>query len=145
MYSFPLEFDISSTNTELPLGVRVVIDNVTIYDNARVTESYHFCHNIADIDGEHELAIELYNKLPIHTEINSSGEIVQDALITIENIQFDGIEVSPISTINLFTYHHDFNGTQAPVADKFYGVLGCNGQVKMKFATPIYLWLLENM
>ena len=27
----------------------------------------------------------------------------------------------------------------------FFGNMGCNGYVSLKFATPIYLWLLEHM
>jgi hypothetical protein len=42
-------------------------------------------------------------------------------------------------------YHHDTNGSTAPVTDSFYGTMGCNGRVEMRFTTPIYLWLLENM
>jgi len=45
----------------------------------------------------------------------------------------------------LATYTHDFNGTKELTQEKFYGVMGCNGTVSLKFATPIYLWLLENM
>jgi len=43
------------------------------------------------------------------------------------------------------TYTHNFNGTQAETTDKFYGEMGCNGTVSLRFTTPIYLWLLETM
>jgi hypothetical protein len=42
-------------------------------------------------------------------------------------------------------YHHDTNGSTGAVTDSFYGTMGCNGRVEMRFRTPIYLWLLENM
>jgi hypothetical protein len=43
-------------------------------------------------------------------------------------------------------YHHDCNGTaQQVILDKFYREMGCNGTVSLKFTTPVYLWLLENM
>jgi len=47
--------------------------------------------------------------------------------------------------VKLAQYQHDFNGTGNPTIDKFYGEMGCNGTVSLKFTTPIYLWLLENM
>ena len=42
-------------------------------------------------------------------------------------------------------YTHDFNGTQPEIEDTFFGEMGCNGTVSLRFTTPIYLWLLENM
>jgi hypothetical protein len=42
-------------------------------------------------------------------------------------------------------YTHNFNSTGPSTQDKFYGELGCNGTVTVKFNTPIYLWLLEHM
>jgi hypothetical protein len=43
------------------------------------------------------------------------------------------------------TYTHNFNGAGAETQEKFYGEIGCNGIVSLKFSTPIYLWLLEHM
>ncbi len=86
----------------------------------------------------------MYGKLPEHTKINDAGEITQDALLSVANIQVDGIDISQISA-NLIEYHHDFNGGQDAIVDRFYGTMGCNGQLKLRFTTPIYLWLLENM
>ena len=144
MNTIPLEFDIGTTDVGAALGIRVLVDNTVVYDNPHVTETYHVNQEISDEDGEHELLIEFYGKLPEHTKIDSDGNIVQDALITIKNIQLDGIDIDQISQ-DLFEYHHDFNGTQPPIADKFYGAFGCNGQLKLKVTSPIYLWLLENM
>ncbi|WP_353482442.1 hypothetical protein [Haliscomenobacter sp.] len=144
MNTIPIEVDISTNRAECALGARVFVNGVKIYDNAHVTETHHFSHDISDEDGEHELCIELYGKLPEHTQINDAGEITQDALLSVANIQVDGIDISQISA-NLIEYHHDFNGGQAAIVDRFYGNMGCNGQLKLQFTTPIYLWLLENM
>ena len=144
MNTVPLEFDISPTDATAALGIRVLVDNAVVYDNPHVTETHHVCQEISDEDGDHELAIELYGKQPEHTVIDEAGEIVKDALITIENIQLDGIDIEQISQ-DLFEYHHDFNGTQQPIVAKFYGSFGCNGQLKFRFTSPVYLWLLENM
>ena len=139
-----LEFDISTTNAECKLGVRVTLDSNIIYNNPHVTEIIHITHNLDNQDAEHVLEIELYGKLPEHTKMSDTGEIVQDALITVENITVDDIDISQISS-DLIEYHHDFNGTQSAITDKFYSAMGCNGIARLKFTTPVYLWLLENL
>ena len=140
----PIEFDIVPTDPTCALGMRVRLDSNIIYDNPHCTEAYHFCYDVSDKDADHLLEFELYNKLPEHTQVSSTGEITQDALIKIQDIKFDGIDILQI-THPLFKYHHDFNGTQPPTVDAFYGPMGCNGVARIEFNTPVYLWLLENM
>jgi len=142
--NIPISFDIASTDSSAELGVRVWVDQQVVYANAHVTDTHHFSHDILDDDGEHVLEIEMFGKLPSHTEINEHNEIVKDAMLSIGNIAFDEIDVTKI-VMNLAEYHHDFNGTQIPVIDKFFNDIGCNGRIVLKFTTPIYLWLLENM
>jgi hypothetical protein len=144
MDTVKLEFDISNTDAECKLGIKVRVDNNVIYDNPHVVETYHVSHDVIDQDSQHVLEIELYGKLSEHTKVNEAGEILSDALITVKNITLDDIDIEEISH-DLFEYRHDFNGTQPPIVDKFYGALGCNGQIELKFTSPVYLWLLENM
>jgi hypothetical protein len=135
---------IQPTNNTIALGLRVVLDQVTIFENAHVTETVQLHHEMSDADGEHELTFELFGKTPDHTKITETGEIVSDALLAVNNISLDGIDLDQFVQ-SLAVYHHDFNGSQAPLNDQFYGTMGCNGTVSLKFTTPIYLWLLENM
>ena len=135
---------VQATNNTLALGLRVILDQVTIFENANVTENIQIQHEMSDADGEHELTFELFGKLPEHTKITDTGEILSDAMLEINNITLDEINIDQIFQ-SLAIYRHDFNGTQAPADDKFYGSIGCNGTVTLKFTTPIYLWLLENM
>ena len=156
MDTIKLKFDVGTTDAECKLGVKVTLDNNVIYNNSHVTTSDHIAHDISDQDAEHELTIELYGKLPQHTKIDEAGNIVKDALITVENFQIDDIDISSILTCypnalyqdvptHIIQYAHDFNGTQPATIDPFHGVMGCNGTVTLKFTTPVYLWLLENM
>ena len=135
---------VQPTNSAVALGLRVVLDQATIFETAHVTETVQIKHEISDADGEHELTFELFGKLPEHTKITETGEIVSDALIEIGNITLDEIDLDQIFQL-LTVYHHDFNGSQTPADHKFYRHMGCNGIVTLKFTTPIYLWLLENM
>lgn len=137
-------FNISTTDSTAELGVRVYFDQTVVYENSHVKESYNFFHTFDDVEGEHELDIELFGKQPSHTIVNENGEISKDAMLTVRNVEIDGIDVSEIIS-SVGKYHHDFNGTQPPTIEKFYGNLGCNGTVKLKFNAPVYLWLLEHM
>jgi hypothetical protein len=135
---------VQPTNNSIALGLRVVLDQVIIFETAHVTETVQIEHEISDDDGEHVLTFELFGKQPEHTKITEAGEIVSDALIEISNITLDGIDLAQIFQ-SLAVYHHNFNGSQAPADHKFYRHMGCNGIVTLKFTTPVYLWLLENM
>ena len=144
MNTIKLEFDVGTSDATVALGIRVLVDNVVAYDNPHVTETYHFSHDISDEDAEHMLSVELYGKTQEHTVVNEAGEITQDALLTINNLQLDSIDIGQVSTL-LIAYHHDFNGSQPAIVDQFHGAMGCNGRLELKFTTPVYLWLLENM
>ena len=135
---------VQPTNNSIALGLRVMLDQVIIFENVHVSETMQLQHEISDADGEHELTFELFGKLPEHTKITETGEIVSDALLEISNITLDDIDLDQIFQL-LAAYRHDFNGSQTPADHKFYRHMGCNGIVTLKFTTPIYLWLLENM
>jgi hypothetical protein len=132
------------SNPALALGLEIWIDQVCVFDQDHVGEPYQVTHDLDDADGEHSLRITLKNKLPSHTKINELDQIVSDAMITVGNIAFDEIDCTQIVNEQA-VYRHNLNGTAPEIEDRFFADLGCNGTVEMKFTTPIYLWLLENM
>jgi hypothetical protein len=95
-------------------------------------------------DQSHVLKLVLKGKQPIHTTVDSAGNIVSDALLMINDLSFDGIILDTIFNEHS-VYCHNFNDTQPTTNDKFFGSMGCNGTVFLEFTTPIYLWLLEMM
>jgi len=135
---------IGSTDTSVPLGMEIWVDDVNFFDQDHVDRDYQVDHEIADDDGDHELRFVLKNKLLDHTRVDADGNIVSDATLTITDIKFDGIDCDYLVT-KLSQYHHDFNGTGDATTQRFYGEMGCNGTVSVKFSTPIYIWLLENL
>jgi len=139
-----LKFRVGSTNYTVPLGLRILFDQQTILETPRVNHEIEIEHTFSNDDGEHELAIELFGKTAEHTKIDQAGEIVSDSVLTVDGIEIDAIDINFLFQ-QLSAYTHDFNGTQAPIEQKFYGSLGCNGVVKFRFTTPVYLWFLENM
>jgi hypothetical protein len=135
---------ISPSNTAVPLGCEVWIDDTCVFDQNHVAEPVVVSHEFSDDNSEHVLRITLKNKLPEHTRIDEAGDILSDAMLTVSNISFDEIDCTQIVQ-DLAIYCHNFNGTGADIQDQFFGDMGCNGSIKLKFATPVYLWLLESI
>lgn len=134
---------VDTTSPQAELILTIILDDQTVFEQT-ITEPVKFYHTLSDAEAEHELKFVLKNKRPEHTKIDSEGNIVEDACIVINNIEFDALELGQIVP-TLARYTHDFNGTGAETQDKFYSHMGCNGTVSLKFTTPVYLWLLENM
>lgn len=133
---------ITPSNPAVPLTMRVWLDEQVIWGPRHIDQVTDFECWVDDTEQQHQLQFEMQGKTQEHTEINDAGEIVKDAHLTLDQFAVDDIDLPDLKT---FEYRHDFNGTKDPVTDKFYGYMGCNGTVSVKFTTPIYLWLLENM
>ena len=91
---------------------------------------------------EHVMTWRMQGKTWQHTKIRADA-IVEDHVIYLRDLTVEGVLVQPVLELTA-RYDHDFNGTSQAVADRFFGVMGCNGEVTMPFSTPIFLWLLEN-
>ena len=135
---------IDTTDPSCTLGIEIWLDNQIVFDCAHVKEPINFSHELLDSDARHQLKFCLKGKLPEHTQIDTHGNIVKDARISIRDLSFDEILLGNALT-KLAVYTHNFNGTGTTVQDEFYEEIGCNGTVALEFSTPIYLWILENM
>ena len=135
---------VSSTNSTVPLGLEIWLDQHKFFDLDHIDQACQVEHEISDDDGDHELRFVLKHKLSDHTQVDADGNIVGDATVMVSGIRFDDIDCQYLTT-KLARYQHNFNGTGNPTIGKFYGEMGCNGTASLKFTTPIYLWLLENM
>lgn len=134
---------IDSSDKKIPLGTEVWIDNICVINVEHVDRIVHFSHVLDDNDSNHELRIVMKHKTPDHTELDDAGDIVRDAMLVVSDVKFDEIALGQIM-LEQAVYTHDFNGSQPSVEDQFFGNMGCNGTVSLKFTTPAYLWLLEN-
>jgi hypothetical protein len=135
---------LNTTDPVAKLGFEAWIDGRKFVDLDHVQERQQIFVEIPDEDGEHELRLVMKNKTFDHTRVDSDGNIVTDARLIITDLAFDEIALGNMLTEQA-VYIHNFNGTGTMTHDKFYGELGCNGTVSLKFATPMYLWLLEHM
>jgi len=126
------------------IGAEVWINNTCVINCEHVDSAISFEHTLSDNDGEHELRIVMKHKQAAHTQLDEQGNIVQDAVLTLSDLEFDNLNVMQIVTERA-EYCHDFNGSQSLGTHRCYGDMGCNGTVSLKFSTPVYLWLLEHM
>jgi hypothetical protein len=139
-----ITFELNTSNDQAELGFEAWVNDEKFVDINHVQGQQLIKIDMSDTECEHELRLILKNKMETHTKIDDNGAIVSDATLTISDLAFDEIKLGHMVT-KLATYTHDFNGTKELTQEQFYGEMGCNGVVRLKFTTPIYLWLLENM
>ena len=140
-----ITFNLATTDATAKLGFEAWIDERKFLDLDHVKEIQPVTVELDDEDDvAHELRLVLKNKTTAHTQVDEHGNIVADARLQITDMAFDEIQLRNMVSEQA-VYAHDFNGTGKATADKFYGELGCNGTVSLRFATPMYLWLLEHM
>ena len=135
---------IGTTDASATLGLEVWVDDQRFFDSNHVQTTEKITIELADDEADHELRFVMKNKTSSHTQVNESGDIVADAVLTISTLSFDEIPLGHM-LVEQAVYTHDFNGSGPSTQDKFYGEMGCNGTVSLKFSSPIYLWLLEHM
>ena len=80
---------VAPSDTAVPLGCEIWIDDACVFDQGHVTDPVVVAHEFSDDDGEHSLRITLKNKLPEHTQIDDQDNIVSDALLSVTEITFD--------------------------------------------------------
>jgi hypothetical protein len=133
-----------ATGADLTLVVR--FDGEEIYRCPHLASDFQdIAHEFDDSqEREHTVEIEMLGKIQDHTQVNESGDIISDQVIEIEEVALDDITLGHLLT-EVAEYHHDHNGTGDPMQERFYGTMGCNGVVRFRFTSPMYLWLLEKM
>ena len=89
---------------------------------------------------DHLLEIRLENKATSDTVLYD-GKIIKDMLLNIESIEIDEIELGEIKwSLSEFVADNPERETLKRCVN-----LGWNGSYQLKFSSPFYLWLLENM
>jgi|APSaa5957512535_1039671.scaffolds.fasta_scaffold76212_2 hypothetical protein len=136
--------NINVSNPKKPLDFKILLDGNEIYSIKTTESNYTFEHNLSDNEASHLLEFQLSGKDNCHTVVDKDGNVIESAQISITDISFEEINLSPI--IHTFTtYEHDYNGHGAKIEDEYSEIMGWNGTVKIPFTTPIYFWLLEHM
>jgi hypothetical protein len=138
------KFVLSSSDDQCPMTAEVWMNNVLLLSVPHLNQPVMFNHDFSDDDGEHELRIVLSGKTAEHTVIDDTGNIVKDATVEVSQVVIDDLDINQLF-LEKCVYEHNFNGSQPDIKDTFHGIAGCNGVIRFKFSTPIYLWLLEHM
>lgn len=125
------------------LGLEFWLDDDKFFDSNVKKGDTSINYKFNEDEADHSLKIVLKNKTIDHTTIDESGKIISDALISIKDISFDEININQMF-FEHSVYSHNYNGSGNNVEDKFYGDLGCNGTLELKFSTPFYMWFLEH-
>jgi hypothetical protein len=140
-----IEFDVNPTSPEFPLSLKVELDGQIVWENSSITEPHRVEIDVDDEKTEdHSLKWIVGDKKPEYTKIDQEGNIVSDSLLQIKNFHISKIELMDYLH-SIATYTHDFNGSKEKQTGPMYPDLGCNGVAELKFSTPLYLWLLENL
>ena len=113
-----------------------------------VVEYFEFTADM--LDGEHSINVTLLNKESSDTTQDSSGTIINDMILCIESIEIDEIDIGVLKrTVSSYfpVYPSEYNNeNQKSIKEVKNCVnLGWNGTWKLPFASPFYIWLLENL
>lgn len=144
METITISFDLTSTDYSRGLGFEVFSNNKQILNIDHVRSNSPVRLTLDVEEGDQQLRFVMKNKIGDWTTVDDDGKIIKDACLNISDFTIDCVELGH-TFLEKSKYHHDFNGTRAPVAEYFNGAMGCNGEVRFEFQSPVYLWLVTNM
>lgn len=124
----------------------VVLDDEIITSGEILDSKQEVIKFSKDIEeGQHFLKIRLENKTDSDTVIEN-GHILKDMLLNVDDIEIDDIPLGNL--LWSAEYHldepHLYNGEKITSLSKCVN-LGWNGTYELKFSSPFYIWLLENL
>lgn len=124
----------------------ILVDNIVKSNGLLVNKGVTVVEFSCELEhGPHVIAVRLSNKDWTDTLIEN-GEIVADMLLTVSEIQIDTIDLGELKYQGIFY----LDSPQMFQGQEIQDLPGCtsmgwNGQYELKFSSPYYLWLLENL
>ena len=102
---------------------------------------------------EYNLIIERSGKGKNQTVINEKGDILKDQLLHIKSIEIDEIDIGALVYEGVYTpkYPEPWATQQKEAGNELTETLknitrmGHNGTWSLRFSSPFYMWLLENL
>jgi hypothetical protein len=111
----------------------------TINAESDQIEHVEFEHEVTE--GTYLIKIRLENKTPFDTVENADKTaIVKDMLLNIHSIEIDEIDLANL----IYTSKFVADDADRPTLERCVN-LGWNGTYQLEFASPFYIWLLENI
>jgi hypothetical protein len=151
------KIELYATMWDKPPHAEIIVDGKSFYnDTITGTEDkptlIEFEHKLEE-DKNYELIIKRTGKSKGQTVVNEKGDILKDQLLNIKGINIDDIDIGALIYEGEFTpiYPEPWATQQREagvVLDKTFkqcSKMGHDGEWKLKFASPFYMWLLENL
>lgn len=136
-------FDLGNTQPGTGLTLSVWFDGTELLPQHTVDGSTSHRFPVTMQPGAHQLVWRMQGKTAQHTKISPQGTIEQDAALILKNISLADVLVDDLMARRP-CYHHDYNGHGAATCDTYHGIMGCNGEIRLDFYTPLYMWLLDH-
>ena len=137
--------------------VKILINNHVHFKNEiRGTEKaptiIEFEHELIE-EEKYKLIIERAGKNQKQTVVDHEGKIIKDQLLHIKSIEIDEIDIGALVYEAIYTpsYPEPWAtqqrraGKELPESFKNVTTVGHNGRWELGFASPFYMWLLENL
>jgi len=141
MSSYQLCFDVRSDDPDFT--VTFFMDGEKL-KSPIITDEWQTLRYDFDKDSlDHVFEIKMSGKTSSHTKIDNQGNILDDKIVEIKKFFLDDIDVESILH-KTSQYIHDHNGSTVMGKNRFFGILGCNGTVRLEFYSPVPLWFLDN-
>lgn len=144
---------LSGTSDKKQPGFSIAVDGNILHQGVltqapNVTEYFEF--DVSLTEEPHELQISLLNKEPADTVQDAQGNIVSDMMLNIDSVEVDEINLGSLlwsaSVYNPSYPDSYLDQEQKNVKDVTNCIhLGWNGVWRLLFASPFYIWLLENL
>lgn len=138
----PWHIVVAGTGHTQDITLTALLDHTVCFGPAVINQTQTIEIAVPEQPGNHCIELVMAGKSQQHTKLDSNGHIVDDWLISVQKIDMDDIDITNLFYQNSI-YKHNFNGGGAAVDDAFFGTMGYNGTVELKFHTPSYVWLLE--
>jgi hypothetical protein len=131
----------------IPLDLHIYLNKEKIFEFDSSLQQSKFFTEITNLPDDRccTLQFVMNNKTYEHTKIDGEGNMIGDCRIAISNLAFEDVELGHIVTEKAVYLHNENTPNITNKENKFYGEMGCNGTVDLKFYTPVYVWLLENL
>lgn len=95
-------------------------------------------------EGPSKISIVYYNKQNIDTKISEAGEILQDHLLIIKDIEIDEISLGYLCFKESKFIPNRKKRPDLPESMKLT-TIGYNGTYELTFQVPTYIWFLETI
>ena len=140
-----IELDFSASKDCQDIVLEVYCNDKKITESLARQTRQSVSLDLPDDPADHVLRLIMRGKNHTHTVVDDQGQIIEDIYFVVDRLEFEELDMKEIFCQGLPCYTHSFNQDQPAILDEFYGYIGCNGAIDIKFSTPIFLWLNEHL